>query len=319
MSVNLYQVEWHMKATLTWIISLLTVVVCVALIVIELSRSKSYSKATLYVILIAVCGIFATVTAQGTCLRETVNPQFAPEWLYQLGKFAHTNYAVFLENFWPRSLDLLILSDTLNLYVLICLPNKKDELLSKKALAAYFFVVVLVSGTFSGLATKMYHDWHNEDSLANIPLPDLLGLPKVSFNSVWIYDVILKVVVSSLIGGFQIFCTLKIRVALDKAIAFLTKSNATTPAAAAYGKIRRFCFIICLTFGFFHFIVQFLEAGLTIVKEFVRSNEIAISSKTYAVFTALSFAQYVIKIVNCSRPLLYCAAYAWLRWRRADS
>ena len=101
--------------------------------------------ATLYAVLIAVMGIFMTVMMESTFLQEALHPAFAPDWLFALRQFSLTEYCRFLSEFFPHALQLLIVCDCLNRYVLICLPEKKDTILSKKTITIVIVVTIAVS------------------------------------------------------------------------------------------------------------------------------------------------------------------------------
>ena len=53
-------------------------------------------------------------------------------------KIARSGYLAFFRDLFPLALDLLIISDCTNRFVLICTPQQKDNLVNRKMIAAYF-------------------------------------------------------------------------------------------------------------------------------------------------------------------------------------
>ena len=133
--MTLSVIEWHLKGTCIWIASFISILICISMMVSHLRQVKSYSVATLFAVLIASSGICMVVMEESTFLEENVHPAFAPEWLYQLRKFSLSNYSSFLRDFFPKFIDLLIICDCTNRYILICHPDKKDVFLSYKVIA----------------------------------------------------------------------------------------------------------------------------------------------------------------------------------------
>ena len=61
--------EWHLKGTLIWSASLISVVANISLILVVLLRHKRYSPATIYAVAIAVGGLGIVAMEQETFIK----------------------------------------------------------------------------------------------------------------------------------------------------------------------------------------------------------------------------------------------------------
>ena len=156
------------------------------------------------------------VMEQATFIREAVNPRFAPEWVITLREFTKMSACTFFENIFTRSLDLFVITDCLNLYIVICWPQKRELYLSKKGVALIIFVVLGISATFSGLAVKMDKDRHS----FFFTRPDPLS-PVFETRYTWVYQVVILFLLSLMTCVFYVFITFKIAASLTKSIQFL--------------------------------------------------------------------------------------------------
>lgn len=306
------QLGWHLKGSCSWAASILSLAACASLIGIELRRKQAYTKATLYIILIAIGGIFAVLIEQATFLREEVNPRFAPEWIYQLGKITTGSPVIFFENFFPRMLDFLIVSDTVNLYLIICLPNQVPTFLSKKAISAYMAAILAMCSIFAALSVKIYHDRYD------VAVGPLCRCQNDAFtvNHPWLYEAIFNMTVSTIVGGFHIFCMIKIRKALKKAIGFLADSHVQSHVEETYRRIRKFCVIIGTLFFLFNFVINLIHSVCKIFPDLVIYQLINFGQNRLIIYVVETVA-YAAGALRCLRPCVYCAAYIWLRAERS--
>ena len=152
---------------------------------------------------------------QTTFILEAFNMYTIPEWLVSVRKFLISKYSIFLENLFGPMLDLQIICDGLILYIIVCCPDKKDSLLSKKAVCACLVVVLGLSALIAILAAKSYSD-------INGPRGSKFGLGKLGLGSyAWIADISFRVIVSFSTAIFHLVFTLRIRITLKKSIRFL--------------------------------------------------------------------------------------------------
>ena len=306
MAINQYTIEWHMKATCTWIGSILSIVVCLAMTIIELRRGK-FSKSTYFTILIAIAGIGSAIMAHATFLQEGLNVFTTPDWLVSVRDFFISKYGIFLENLFGPMLDLLIICDGLILFVIICCPDKKDFLLSNKSVCTYSVVVVVVSGMIAALATKAFSDMYG-------PRRMKLGLG----NYAWIADVAFRVIISFLTAIFHLVFTLRIRVTLKKSIQFLEKSNVATDAAQRYRRIMAFTTIISAILFFYNIIAQMLQGWCILHQQLVVNfaNTFFDYSLNHGVAIAEPMVRYAVKMLLSIKPLAFGLTYMWARYPR---
>ena len=300
-----------MKATCSWIGSILSIAACITMTCIELRRGKAFSKSTLFTILIAISGLGSIIMAQGTFIREAVNFQNSPEWLVSVREFFNTKYSTFLENFFSPLLDLLIICDGLILYVIIYCPDKKDFLLSKKAVSLYLVIVLVVSVIIAILATKAFTDLYT---------PDLYGLGmKIGLgNYAWIADIAFRVVISFLTAIFHLIFTLRIRVALKKSIEFLEKSNVVTDAAEGYRRIIVFTSVICSILFVYNIMAQLILAYCSFQRQLVANFPMMVIdfSLNYTLWNFEAIARYSVKMLFCLKPFAFGVTYIWARYPR---
>ena len=266
--------------------------------------------ATLYAVLIGVMGISMTVMAETTFLQEAVHPAFAPDWLFALRQFSLTEICGVLREFFPHALQLLIICDCMNRYILICLPEKKETFLSKKAITLAILVTVAVSSLFAGLTVKISQDIEVK----------YIGRPASPFNEgfqrryTWVYFVVLKVMVSSMTAIFHVVFSVRIRIDLEKSIAFLSLNMNGAKGIARYRKIIRFSVYLCLIVVFFNIGVTGLEAAV-LIRRHIHSNYLVDHSflQNLLVDKVMNVMEYWINIVICFQPFCYASAHIWLK------
>ena len=261
--------------------------------------------ATLYAVLIGVMGIFMTVMAESTFLQEALHPAFAPDWLFSLRQFSLTQYCGVLREFSSHALQLLIICDCMNRYILICLPEKKDTFLSRKAIATAIFVTVAVSSLFAGLTVQISEDMKVKWNGMSLDGPR---------RYTWVYFVALKVVVSFMTAIFHVVFTVRIKIDLDKSIAFLSLNMNGAQGIARYRKIIRFSVSLCLIVVFFHVLVAGLDAAV-LIRQQIHSNSMVhhLFLQNLLVDKVMNVMRYWINILVCFQPFCYATAHIWLK------
>ena len=313
MGINQYTLEWHMKATGSWLGSILSIVACVAMTCIELRRGKAFSKSTLFTVLIAITGFGSIIMAQGTFIREATHFQNSPEWLISVREFFNTKYSTFLENFFSPWLDLLIICDGLILYVIICCPDKKDLLLSKRAVSVYLITVVVISVIIAILATKALID-SIEPGVMEFGLGMKIGLA----NYAWIADIAFRVLISFSTAIFHLVFTLRIRLALKKSIKFLEKSNVSTDAAERYRRIILFTSVISSILFVYNIVAQSVLAYCSFQRQLVINFPMMVIDFTFntSLLNFEAIARYSVKMLFCLKPFAFGVTYIWARYPR---
>ena len=300
-----YQVEWHLKGTCIWITSLFGIVINVILIIKQLRNPKKYSSATILTTMIAVSGIGMTVMEQSTFLNEAISPVTAPDWLWSLHKFTRTHYCPFLRTLFSYLIDFLMVSNCMNLYVLICRPQAKDLIMSKKMIAGGITCNLGLSALFSSLVTKLEHDAWN--------VPGLSRVGNDNIKYIWIPTVVLVLIISMITCSSCVFFTCKINLTLKKSIKFLQDSNATGNTIAAYKKIIKFSTIICAIFVGYNFLIRILEMSCFIIRytEITGMNDLVSYSfdKTVHLMNTMNAMKYSINIIICFKPFCYGVAF----------
>ena len=302
--------EWHYKGTCIWIASFFSISVNAVMMFLYLRRPKSYSVATLYACIIGFSGISMTIMQETTFLQEAIHPAFAPEWLHQLRKFSLTYYCHFLQEFFPQVIDLFIVCDCINRFILICHPDKKDVFLSKRAVAVTLVIAVLVSCIFSGLTIQIHKDidskW-NGDTVAK----EINGFRR---RYTWIYFVALKAIVSIMTAVFHIVITVRIKISLEKSIEFLSQVSTASKGVALYRKVIRFSIFICTIVVFYNIVIMGVNESL-LIRRNIFSNFLAHHQflNKYLIDAVLNVMPYWMNIIICFKPCCYAAAYIWVK------
>ena len=304
---------WHLQGTCTWVASLMSLSLGVLLAFTGFRKSRPGSKAAIYAVLIALCGIISTVMEQRTFIKEQQDARFMPEWVRSLKKFSLSSSAEFLETFFRTTIDLLITSDLFNLYILICVPQKKEEIMGNKAVGAQVSVILGVSILFSALSCRM----QVETETVNLGGGCIGGQCSFGARYSWISLLVLKMLYSLLIVGFQVFGTYKIRQSLQKAIRFLWQSQNSLDTVRLYSRIHRFCFVLCLFLVFYNFFVEMANMGTVITRQIVLNNGVLFSD-LHVFLNSMHLVEHLLKILVCFKPCCYGATYFWLHNSKKD-
>ena len=300
------RVEWHLKGTSIWILSLLGLVVNAILIVQKLRHPNKYSIATVFAIMVAVSSIGMIIMEQSTFLSENISPVTAPDWLWSINKFTSSNYCYFLRALFPYIVDLAVVNNQINLYVLICRPQSTQLMLSKTVTTGEIAFNLGLSSIFASLTTKLENDLRESPGLT------INGSDNV--QKIWISKVVLVICFSMTTCGFCLFFTCKIRATLLKAIKFLRTSNATGRAAEAYERIIKVSMIICVIF----LVYNLLIVSLDITVHFIRFSEATgFDSNNYQydavrsmnLLNAIVLIRLVNNIIVCFKPCCYGIAF----------
>ena len=300
------QVEWHLKGTCIWILSLLGLVVNAILIVQKLRHPNKYSIATVFAIMVAVSGIGMIIMEQSTFFGEAISPVTAPDWLWSLNQFTRTNYCHFLRALFPYIVDLAVVNNQINLYILICRPQSTQLMLSKTVTTGEIAFNLGLSSIFASLTTKLENDLRESPGLT------INGSDNV--QKIWISKVVLVICFSMTTCGFCLFFTCKIRATLLKAIKFLRSSNATGRAAEAYERIIKVSMIICVIFMVYNLLIATLDITVHIIR-FTEATGLNSNKYPYDavhsmnLLNAIVLIRLVINIIVCFKPCCYGIAF----------
>ena len=276
-----------------------------------LRHSKTYSVATLYAVLIGIMGICMTMMAETTFLQEAVHPMTAPDWLFALKQFSLTDPCGFLQEFFPHALQLLIMCDGMNRYILICLPEKKDAFLNKKTIGVLMLIITGVSSLFAGLTIQISKDmklkWEGLTSFG----------PYQGWRRryTWIYFVALKIIVSFMTAISYIVFTIRIKINLEKSIAFLSLSVTGTTSIQQYRKIIKFTIYICMVVVFYNIAISSLDAGIFIWKQ-IHDNYLVEYPffKNLLASRLMNIMPYLVNVIICFQPFCFALVHIWFKY-----
>ena len=296
-------VEFHLNGTCIWVASAFSILSCGIVIFLHLFRAKSYSVATLYACLIAICGVGSVLMEQTTFVQENVIARYAPDWLWNLRKLTMTRAWGFFKDLFPRIIDILIICDSMNRFILICHPDKKDTFMNWKVVSLTLFIIAGVSTILASLATQIHFEIYEDFQCCTL----------FKKNYTWVYYVLIRVVVGVMVCTFHLFFTVKIKIELSKSIAFLVVANISNKRIAAYKKIIKFSRLISFVLVFYNLLAI---AELTV---FVRRHIlINYTTQLYIGFqAAASWIRNIGNILICLRPFFYSIIYTWLFVKRS--
>ena len=302
---------WHMKGTLIWVASVLSICANILMIIVILHRHKKrYSPATIYAIIIAVSGIGIVAMEQKTFLMTNINPAFYPDWLVKLSDFSFSNYCAFLSHFFPPLVNLFVMLDSVNRYACICQPNMKASLFKKKCVSMLILVIVVVAAVLAALMSRVMHNLREKGKLDK-------SLFQLLYP--WVFKAALTFVIAITMCIFQLVYTLRIRSTLKESIQFLTQSNAHQAHAISYKKIITFTTMVCVIFLTYNFVIMLMETGCFICRNLLTPGIFSSKLMVYhdfCFFNGTIFLEYTINLANCLKPFCYAIAYIWvqIRW-----
>ena len=311
MSLFSGRAEWHYKGTCIWVASFFSIAVNAFMIFTYLRHRQTYSVATLYVVLIGIMGICMTLMAETTFLQEAVHPMTAPDWLFALKRFSLTDACGFLREFFPHALQLLIVCDCMNRYILICLPDKKEEFLNKKAVGVIILVIIAVSSLFAGLTIQISNDmklkWQGPASSGSYQ-----GWRR---RYTWIYFVALKIIVSFMRAIAHVVLTIRIKINLEKSIAFLSMNMTRTVSIEQYRRIIRFSVYICMIVVFYNVAIASLDAAFFIWKQ-IHVNYLVEYPfyKNLLASRLMSIMPYLVNVIICFQPFCFASVHIWFKY-----
>ena len=171
--------------------------------------------------------------------------------------------------------------------------------------------VTAVSATFAGLAAKINEDLKENYSGAVITTTH----PSWRAKYTWVYFVALKAIVSLMICVFHVVFTARIRISLNKSIAFLKQVNATSNGARAYERIIRFSLAICSVVVVYNLFVLCGEIGVEIRHHLLANDlfNLRFSSQEYSI-PYVTLVRYSVNILHCFKPACYGVPYIWVRY-----
>ena len=180
----------------------------------------------------------------------------------------------------------------------------------------FSFVIVLIAGTFAGLATKNFADSiHFISDLGSLgPNPDFITKRKA-----WIADLVLKIAVSLMLCAVYVAFAIHIRSSLTKSIRFLERSNGSARAILGYQRIIKFTTIICTILVIYNAGIRLLERSLFLYGKLLAYHQkwlygIGGALMNYPLIRAMEFMKYMIKALMCAKPTCFLSTYIWMRY-----
>ena len=308
-----------MKGPAIWTTAIISIFISLVLIFVFALKNpkKARSKGSINGYLIATSGIIISFFNQFPFMKEYLSP-FAPEFLQSLRRFSMTRTYTFLREFYQNFLTFVILMDCFNRYILICLPHLKTEFLTFTTLIMSLVSVLVVSSVLAGLAStaeeltfRIYHKYYKlflrERSAGEF------------FKNPWLYDIILKVIVSVLISLTLTFFTFKICAALKKSVNFLLNSNAGVVAVKRYKKISHFSKVICFLLISYDLIVSKILLGFEVRRNLIATGFIghysfySADGSVYRREEIIAFTEMILGILIGLKPGFYGLAYIWVK------
>ena len=301
--------EWHLKGPCTWVSSCISILSCVLLLVVNLRNRKSYSIFTLYAVLIALSGFITALTAQTTFIQEGIPFREMPPWLVALREFTLSKSGTFLQDFFPRALDLLVVADCLNRYLIICKPERKETFLTKTITIIVVFLLILISCVFAGLTMKM-----EADKTAMVYGHLINPAHNLSDRRyTWLVCGILKLVLSSMKSVFLVFLTVKNVSTLKRSIAFLQQTNANPRGVIVYKKLVRFNYLMCVAAFIFNVVCGSIQEALLFRQHAEAHAIVYIDYNLHDFDKILNMWKYALKVIFCLKPGCYNVIYTWLK------
>ena len=304
-----YWTEWHLKGTGVWTGSLVSISINLLLLLAPLRRPRQmFTKASFYTILIALTGISVVVIHQEKFIKECINPADASSLLLSIREFTKSKTCIFLRQFFPRALDLLVLSDGANRYILICSPQHKPKLLSWIFIIIYMGSIFGISSLLAALEARMEYDrlslhigfWN----------PWIDGGVNLA-EKTWVYQVALKATISLMVSVFQVVLTTRICQVLAKGVQFLMKSNAGSKSIAKYTKIKKFSTAICLIVVLYNLILYNIDLGLMVSFQLNIFRPSLLSTTSAKIEVVV---RYVLDILFSFKPGIYGIVYNWMKF-----
>ena len=215
---------------------------------------------------------------------------------------------------------MLVVSDGANRYILICLPQKKDSLLTKKSVAISILTILALSSVFSAMATKMNMDLkvysESREVVTNYGW-DIGFIVVRGRRYTWIPYVVLKIIVSAMVSAFQIFLTVRVEATLRDGIRFLRLNDSLSASkrAEAYAKIIRYSILICCILVLYNLCVQSVEIAL-MARHHMHANWMKnyLFGRNRSWEDVLVVSKLATHILICMKPFCYAAAWIWFRF-----
>ena len=299
--------EWYLRGPGVWVTSLASILINLLLLLLHLRNPKRIcTKASIYTIFIALSGIALVVIFQENYIKETVNSYDHSS----LVNFSLSKTCAFLREFLPYFLDLLVLSDCANRYILICSPQHKAKLLGWKFMTIYIGCILGVSSMIAALEVRYKYDLESFNKNFFILY---FSKDYKLFKRAWIYQVALKATISVMMGIFQAVITTRICRELGKSVRFLIDSNANSKGIVRYTKIMNFSIAVCIIVLIYNLVLDNINLGLWVKEQlFIFKPTLSLmKSKTYDTISKIVIR--VLDILFCFKPSVYGFAYIWVK------
>ena len=225
------------------------------------------------------------------------------QWVNNIRDFTNGYAFKFFKYFFTFHIDIVIVLDCINRYILICHPDHVDKIMSWNVLVGIQGGTLLVTGTFSFLTAKMEKDLWKDDFLK---ITDL--------SSTWAYNIALKIIVHSLSSLFFIFFTVKICAALKKAAAFLRQSSSTEAHAKKYDRIITFSKAICITVVVYNLLLENAMSGI-MISDFTKRYNVFVEVDYYY-WQSEDRVRIILERSLFSKFGFYALVYIWLKLKQ---
>ena len=296
-----YNYDWCIQGPAIWAASCLSFLLAIFLLIVNI-RKLGLVRANFYGIAIPITSFLGLLAFQSKFLAIHVRYNPWQPWVNRLVAFARSYPCTFSKHLLPFYLDILIVLDCLNRFIIICHPEHIAKVMHWGLIIAVQVVSLLISSAFAFLSAKLEieHIYSVTDWLVG------------DFTSTWEYNISIKIVANSLSPLFFTFFTIKICSTLNSAAAFLRRSQSTIEHAIKYERIIAFSRAICALFLLFPFLLENVQSGFIIsdnIKRFHR-REFADFGFTWQ---KEIYVQNFLDVILCLKSGSFATAYLWLK------
>ena len=298
-----YYFDWFLQGPAIWAASCLSSMLVILLLIVNICK-PGWVRANFYGIAIPIISVLSLLAFQSKYLAIHVRYSWAQPWVNHLVTFARSYPCLFFKHLLPFYLDIMIVLDCLNRFIIICHPDHIAKVMNWGLVIGIQAVSLLISSAFAFLSAKMEKD-HGQSSIA-----------VENGEYTWQYNLAMKIVVNSLNPIFFFFFTIKICSTLSAAAAFLRRSHSTRAHAAKYERIMAFSKTICALVVLFPLVIENAHSGLRIADNLRRFAFGSTLSKPTMSWERETYARYFLDIILCLKSGSYAVAYLWLKFKQ---
>ena len=298
-----YYFDWCIQGPAVWAASCLSFLLVTLLLIVNI-RKLGLVRANFYGIAIPIISFLGLLAFQSKFLAIHVRYNPWQPWVNRLVAFARSYPCTFCQHLLPFYLDILIVLDCLNRFIIICHPEHTDKVMHWGLIIVVQVVSLLISSAFAFLSAKLDIEhiystttWLNSD-----------------ITLTWKYNIGIKIVVNSLSPLFFTFFTFKICSTLNSVAAFLRRSQSTIEHAIKYERIVAFSKAICALFLLFPLFLENVLNGLLISDNLKRFGLHKIG-ESHA-WWAEVYVRLFVDVILCLKSGSFAAAYLWLKYKQ---